>query len=235
MNNRLIIFALAFSMPGILFPGNKPPKPSKPMAESNPTDFALGFCSTQLKETVQVAATAISPEQLEKSGEALTKGLLAGMSDEEVYSKGYKLAEGAVMGAAGAGGALVKAAPATAAKVATAVIAAPATPWILGGGAIVAFVGYGYNIECQKEYGHCLRTHFDSPSVDDEKMPRRCNSPQRRAFRWGTNWAGQQKRIFKILKEEGRRPRPAVPGAPYWRAEGPNVMGKDDLEQREDK
>lgn len=214
---------------GILCPGNRPPKPPKPKPEKIAEDFALGFATKQVKEAVHEAVVALSPEQLEKSGEGLSKGLLKGMPDEEVYNKGYKLAEGAIMGTLGTGAALVKAAPATAAKAATVIVTAPQTPWIIAGGAVVAFLGYGYNIECQKEYGHCLRTHFDSPAVDDEKMPRRCNSPARRAFRWGSGWAGQQKNIYKILKAEGRRPRPAKPGSPYWSNEGPNVMGKDDL------
>ncbi len=182
----------------------------------------------------------LDDKALHAKGGSLSAGFLAGMSDKEITEKGHKFGDAVgvsiVTGAAGA----VKlglvetavAAKALALKTGAAVVAAPTTPWILGGGAIATLLGYGYNIECQKEYGHCLRSHFDSPSVNEEKMPRRCESPERRAFRWGTSWAGQQKRIFKILKEERRRPRPALPGSQYWSNEGPNVMGKDDLDNK---
>lgn len=230
MNKHLIITVLLLSTSGILLPGNRPPKAEK--REKGPADFAGGVATQNLKDAIQIAAKTLSPENMGPTGKAISGGIMEGLDDKELAAKGKAFGDAAgaalVTGAAGA----VKSGVLNAA---TAVVTAPVTPFIITGGTIVALVGYGYNIECQKEYGHCLRTHFDSPSVDEEKMPRRCHSPARRAFKWGNDWAGQQKRIFKILKEEGRRPRQPQPGIPYWSSDGPSVMGKDDLEQKNDK
>jgi len=188
-----------------------------------------------VNEAVKTAAVAVSPEMAHASAKAFTSGGLEGLSDKEIREKGKALGEGIVTGVIGATGVALQAGGAAAKAKAAAAMTA------LSGGAVVAapivlpftFAGgvfaYCMSVERQKEYGHCLRTHFDSPSVNEEKMPRRCESPERRAFWWSQKWAGQQKRIFKILKEEGRRPRAAAPGRPYWSNDGPNVMGEGDL------
>jgi hypothetical protein len=192
-----------------------------------------------VNEAVGTAAKSLSPEVLGESGKALTTGLLQGLSKQELVERGEALGAAVVTGMAGAVKSGLIAAPAgakaLAIKAGTAVVAAPATPWIIGG----AFVGWvakmGINVERQKEYGHCLRTHFDSPAVNDEKMPRRCESPERRANWWSEEDAARQRRIYKILKAERRRPRPAVPGLPYWNNSGPNILWEKDLNHKDGK
>jgi hypothetical protein len=224
MNKQFITVTLLLSTPGLLFPGGGGSKPEKPL---DPRNFRGGVATQNLKDTVQIIATAISADEIGKSGEAATAGLLKGLDDEEIRRKGNALGESLVTGALGAVGAAVKAKGAAVAS--TAVAAAPIVlPLAFAGGVFC----YGYNIERQKEYGHCLRTHFDSPSVDEEKMPRRCHSPQRRATWWGKDDADRQKRLFKILKDERRKPRPPVPGLPYWNNDGPNILWEKDLREK---
>lgn len=233
MNKHFIITTLFLSVPGLLFPGGGSSKPEKPR---DPSKSWGGVATQNLKDGVQILATAISPEKIGKSSEAVSQGFMAGLSDEEIKAKGEKLGAAIVTGALGAvgkaaqaGSIAIKTKAISVASTATAVVTAPATPFIVGGAAVMWFGGYCIGVERQKEYGHCLRTHFDSPSVNEEKMPRRCESPERRARWWSQEDSARQARIYKILKEERRKPRPAVPGLPYWNNDGPNVMGKDDL------
>lgn len=194
-----------------------------------------------VNEAVKTAAVAVSPEMAHASAKAFTSGGLEGLSDKEIREKGKALGESIVTGVIGAtgvaiqaGGTVVKAKAAaalTAASGAAAVAAPIVLPFAFAGGVFA----WGMSVERQKEYGHCLRTHFDSPSVNEEKMPRRCESPERRALWWSATDTNRQKRIFKILKEERRRPRPALPGCPYWCNDGPNMLWEKDLEKDDKK
>jgi hypothetical protein len=199
-----------------------------------------------LENSVNTVDKALNPERLEKSASAFTAGLLAGADDKVLAQKadllGDRFGEAAgaalVTGMAGAVKSGLVASPGAAKAAVVAAVTSPLTVPVLAGAATAGLCGgLGWifmNEYRQKEYGYCLRTHFNSPSINEEKMPRRCESPERRAMWWDKKWTNRQKRIFKILKEEGRQPRPAIPGTDLGLNRTPHIFHyREDLGRKE--
>ena len=229
MNKHLLITTFVLSATGVLFAGNRPPKAPKPKKEIDPTEFSGGVAAHLIKQASEniVIATIHIDSAAAKVDHGVTM-LTDKLSDENIGKAGDKFGEKVVTSGLTAGCAFIGA-KATVAAESAKTVAYVAGPWALGALYVGSVAAYCMNVERQKEYGRCLRTHFDCPSVDKHKMPRRCHSPKARAEWWSKEDTDRQTRIFKILKETKRRPRPPVPGSSYSNPKGPSILWEEDL------
>lgn len=129
-------------------------------------------------------------------GDNLADQLIEKMGSEKgrkvVYDLGQTLVEGAAAGAAGiaiSAGKAVSAkvtATALAAKTATITGCTLAAPYVAAA-AVAGTVGYGsYRVHRsfsgpQEEYTRCLNSNFDCQELNDRGLPKRCDSPERKA------------------------------------------------------
>jgi hypothetical protein len=194
MNNKVIASILLLSTSALF-------APKKPKPESNPEDFAYGYASKNIKDSVDKLDMMFTGKRAQEVTNGAVIGVFTGLGT--VAKMGAELGVEATVTGVTTVAAGTKAA---AIAVATSPLTVPIAAGTVAAGS-VGFVGYvGWVCHRENQFNRCLSRHFDSTNLNEQGIPRRCGSPERRYAYWYEQGAKSFVRRYQTMKQRGLRP-----------------------------
>jgi len=194
MNNKVITVVFLLSTSALF-------APKKPKPESNPEDFAYGYASKNIKDSVDTLDQMFTGKRAQEVTNGAVIGLFTGLG--AVAKMGAEIGVEATVTGATTVAAGTKAA-------AIAVATSPLTVPIAAGTAVAGsfgFLGYlGIMGHRENQFSRCLSRHFDSTNLNEQGIPRRCSSPAGRYAYWYKQGADNFTRRYQAMKKKGLRP-----------------------------